>query len=116
RHLPGLRVGDLGRNGEVGVALRAAVARAEDRSPLAGEPRGRHLVAQAELLEGLVAGGEERLADVEAREAVAFEESHAPSPAGEHRSGARPRGAAADDGDFVVVGWGRQARGLRAEG
>jgi hypothetical protein len=110
RHLPGLRVGDLGRGREVGVALHAAVARAEAGAPLAGEPRGHHLAAAPELLEEFVAGGEQRLADVEARKAVALEDRHPPPPAGEHRRGAGARGAAADDGDVVVVGRVGQSR------
>ncbi len=75
----------------------------EARAPLLRKRRGLDVLHDAELGQRLVGGGNERLADVEARKALALEEDDGVTAAG-HRDRGRGAGrASADDGKVEVV-------------
>ena len=102
RHLVGPRHRGLDRGGEVDVGGGCAVDLREARAPLLDEAGRADGFVDAELPEDLVGPGKLRLADVEAREHVAFQHQHAPArprQRGRHARACRP---SADDGDVVV--------------
>jgi hypothetical protein len=100
--LEGLRARDLRRRGEVDRPAAAAVVRRKARAPLLGEAGGADARLEAELEEGLVGGGEQRLADVEAGEAVALEQHHPVAAVGQGDRGGAAGRAAAGDGEVEV--------------
>ncbi len=100
--LPGLRLRDAAGLREAGVEFDAAVAGAERGAPLLREAHRAHLILHAERVERVVHGGEQRLADMKARKAVALEQHDAMAAARDHGGRAGPGRAAADDGDVVV--------------
>ena len=81
RHLEGLRRRGLHRGREVRIALAAAVEGGEARAPLLDEAGRADGLVDAELAENLVGPGKLRLADVEARKNVPFQDQHAPAGA-----------------------------------
>ena len=95
-----------GRDGEVGVAFDAAVARHERRAPLLRKARLPDQIVGADRVEHVVDRRQQRLADVEAREPIALEEddpmSRSREPGGRRRTG----GAAAGDDHVAVEGHG----------
>ena len=83
-HLEGLGSRGLGRLGKVSVLLGAAVRREEARAPLADEAGGRDFFLHPESSEDLVAPGQLRFADVEAREGGLLEHDHGAPLSSEH--------------------------------
>ena len=69
-------------------------------APLLEEAGVGYGLSDTELLEDWHGGGQQRLADVVAREALAFEEQHLAALLREHRGDRRAAGPAADDGDL----------------
>ena len=90
-----LRPGDLPRlgrphlrgRGEVSEPFEGTVGGEEGRPPLRREPAAAHQALGPDGLERVVHRGEERLADVKAREAVALEQHHPPTGAREPSRG-----------------------------
>ena len=112
RHLIGLRLHDFGHSREVDAPPAQAVVCEKPRAPFDRKIRCRHFFGEAEGGEGFVGGGEKRLADVKARESLAFEENDRMSALRE-RDGCRAAGrAAAGDGEIEVVG---QARSMSCD-
>ena len=74
---------------------------------------GLHLRQHVQALEDEVSAGNERFADVEAREVVALEELHFMARLSDERAGGGAGGAAADDDDVGFGGWERFGTGHR---
>src|SRR6185436_2628515 len=83
-------------------ALDAAVRRDEARAPLLREPGGADAIGHADRLEYVVHRRQQRLADVEAREAIALEQHDLPAGAGERGRGGRARRPAANH-DHIAI-------------
>ena len=102
RHLEGLRRRGLHRGRKVRIPLAEAVEGREARAPLLHEAGRADGFVDTELAEDLVGPGKLRLADVKAREHVAFQHQHAPAGPRQSRGHARAARPSADDGDVVV--------------
>ena len=96
------RGGCGGGRREVGVLLDGGVVRPEAGAPFLDEPLPGDRVVDPEGAEQLVGPGKLRLADVKAREHVAFQHQHAPAGPRQSRGHARAARPSADDGDVVV--------------
>ena|SRR5438128_12584756 len=82
-----------------------AVAGDELRAIFRKEVAGHQLLAEAEAIEEVVVVGKKRLADLEAREAVALQQQDGQAAPSEKRGSRRAGRTAADDDD--VVHWTR---------
>ena len=103
-HLPGLRRPHLPRDREIGEALDRAVSGAERRAPLRGKCPRPDEIRRPDLLQHVVHRGQERLADVKAREAIPLEEDDAPPGAREAAGHRRARRTSPDDRDIERQG------------
>ncbi len=96
RDLVGLRDRGLDRRGEIHVGSGRPVDLREARAPLLHEAGLGHRVVGPEGLQHPVDPRQLRLADVEAGEAIALEQQHAPAASGERGGHAGAAGAPAD--------------------
>ena len=112
RDLPGLWRRHFVRHREVREAFRATVGRDEGGAPLAGEAGLADAILEADGGEDVVDRGQQRFADVEAREPVAFEQHDRVPRAGERGSRRGARGTPSDHDHITVEphGPGRLAR------
>jgi hypothetical protein len=100
-HLPGVGHALVPRIAEGDLAAGALLDR-DELGPVLAQADLVDLLAQAQPVEQLRIGRQQRFADVETRVVVLLDHHHAPAGAGQQRRGGGTGGAAADDEHFAL--------------
>src|SRR6266851_7051008 len=98
-----LRPHDLSRFGEIDAASALAIVSQQARSPLFGKRRGRDLFRHTECGKAFICVRQQRLADVEAREAFPLQQHDRIAALGQRDGRRRSRRTSAGNGEIEVV-------------